>query len=120
MTDIANRAYNHSFRIDPIIRSPLDTDFYKLLMQQLFWKLYRDVPVTFRLINRSRRVALAREIDIEELVEQLDHVRTLRFSESELVWLAGNRFYGRRDIFCPDFIEFLRGWQAPEIGRAHV
>jgi nicotinate phosphoribosyltransferase len=114
MIDIATRAYNHSFRIDPVIRSLLDTDFYKLLMLQVFWKLYPDVPVTFKLINRTRRVALAREVDRDELVEQLDHVRSLRFTESELVWLAGNRFYGRRDIFSPEFIEFLRGWQPPE------
>jgi hypothetical protein len=32
MTDIATRVYNHNWKIDPIVRSVLDTDFYKLLM----------------------------------------------------------------------------------------
>ena len=31
MTDIATRVYNHTWKIDPIVRSLLDTDFYKLL-----------------------------------------------------------------------------------------
>ena len=34
MLDLAKRVYDHSFRIDPIVRSLLDTDFYKLLMAQ--------------------------------------------------------------------------------------
>ena len=33
--DIATRVYNHGFRIDPIVRTLLDTDFYKFLMLQL-------------------------------------------------------------------------------------
>ena len=35
VTDIATRTYNHNFRLDPIVRSLLDTDFYKLLMLQM-------------------------------------------------------------------------------------
>ncbi|MGY3616699.1 hypothetical protein ACVJGD_002895 [Bradyrhizobium sp. USDA 10063] len=27
-TDIATRTYNHGWRLDPIVRSLLDTDFY--------------------------------------------------------------------------------------------
>ena len=32
---------------------------------------------------------------------------SLRFRKSELVWLAGNTFYGRRGIFEPAFLEWL-------------
>ena len=39
-TDIATRVYNHTFRIDPAIRTLLDTDFYKLLMLQMIWKMH--------------------------------------------------------------------------------
>ena len=35
VTDIATRTYDHGWRLDPIVRSLLDTDFYKLLMLQL-------------------------------------------------------------------------------------
>jgi hypothetical protein len=54
MIDFATRAYNQSFNIDPVIRSLLDTDVYKLLMLQFVWKWYPDIPVTFSLINRTR------------------------------------------------------------------
>ena len=42
-----------------------------------------------------------------ELHEQLEAARGLRFSRSELVWLAGNTFYGRRGIFEPAFLHWL-------------
>ena len=53
MVDIATRVYNHTWRIDPIVRSVLDTDFYKLLMAQTIFRRHRDVAVTFGLINRT-------------------------------------------------------------------
>jgi nicotinate phosphoribosyltransferase len=43
----------------------------------------------------------------EELIHQMEHARHLRFRRSELVWLAGNTFYGRRGIFEPAFLEWL-------------
>ena len=52
-TDIARRVYNHTWKLDPIVRSLLDTDFYKLLMLQMIWGLYPDVEATFSLINRT-------------------------------------------------------------------
>ncbi|MIL08863.1 nicotinate phosphoribosyltransferase, partial [Salmonella enterica subsp. enterica] len=113
-TDIARRVYNHTWKLDPIVRSLLDTDFYKLLMLQMIWGMYRDVNATFSLINRTTRVKLAEEIDELELCEQLDHARTLRFSKKEMIWLAGNTFYGRKQIFEPDFLAFLENFQLPE------
>ena len=98
-TDIARRVYNHTWKLDPIVRSLLDTDFYKLLMLQMIWGLYPDVEATFSLINRTTTVKLADEIDEGELRAQLDHARTLRFGKKEMIWLAGNSFYGRKQIF---------------------
>ena len=63
VTDLATRTYNHSFRLDPIVRSLLDTDFYKLLMLQLIWSRHANTNVTFSLINRTRTVRLAEVID---------------------------------------------------------
>lgn len=114
MMDFATRVHNHNYRLDPIIRSLLDTDFYKFLMHQFIWMLYAQVPVTFGLINRTREVRLADIIPEEVLRAQLDHARTLRFRENELIWLAGNRFYGRRDIFRPEYIEYLRSFRLPD------
>ena len=114
VTDIASRTWNHSWRLDPIFRSLLDTDFYKLLMLQLIWRSHRDVAVTFGLINRTRSVRLAEEIDERELRAQLDHARTLRFAKKELIWLAGNTFYGERRMFASDFLAWLEGFGLPE------
>jgi nicotinate phosphoribosyltransferase len=85
----------------------LDTDFYKLLMLQFIWKHYPKTRVSFSLLNRSTSVRLAEMFPREELIHQMEHVRGLRFRRSELVWLAGNTFYGRRGIFEPAFLEWL-------------
>ena len=115
ITDIAKRVYNHTWKLDPIVRTLLDTDFYKLLMLQMIWGMHRDVQVTFSLINRSNSVRLADEIDEQELREQLDHARTLRFSKKEMIWLAGNTFYGRKQIFEPEFLAWLAEFPAAGI-----
>ncbi len=69
---------------------------------------------TFSLINRSHSVRLAEVIDEAELREQLDHARSLRFTKKELIWLAGNSFYGKQRMFSPDFIEWLGRFQLPD------
>ncbi|MDO9060455.1 MAG: nicotinate phosphoribosyltransferase, partial [Bradyrhizobium sp.] len=114
VTDIASRTYNHGWRLDPIVRSLLDTDFYKLLMLQMIREFYPDQQVTFSVINRSRHVRLGEIIDEQELRAQLDHARSIRFSKKELIWLAGNTFYGKTQMFSPDFINWLAAFRLPE------
>ena len=111
--DIATRVYNHKWKIDPIVRSLIDTDFYKLLMCQSVFRYRPDVDVTFRLINRSKDIRLADLIDEGELREQLDHVRSLSLARGESTWLRGNTFYGKRQMFRPDFMEFLENLRLP-------
>ncbi|TJW90533.1 MAG: nicotinate phosphoribosyltransferase, partial [Mesorhizobium sp.] len=113
-TDIARRVYNHTWKLDPIVRSLLDTDFYKLLMLQMIWGMYPNIDTTFSLLNRTTSVRLAEEIDEAELRDQLDHARTLRFSKKEMIWLGGNTFYGRKQIFEPEFLAWLENFQLPQ------
>jgi len=105
--NFAERAHSHNWDLDPIVRSLLDTDFYKLLMLQFIWKHFRTTRVSFSLINRTSAVRLAESIPREVIVQHLEHIRTLRFGKSELIWLAGNTFYGTRGIFEPVFLEWL-------------
>jgi nicotinate phosphoribosyltransferase len=105
--NFAERAHNHNWKLDPIVRSLLDTDFYKLLMLQFIWKNFPTTHVTSEIHNRTLRVRLADRISAAALREQLDHVRGLRLRRSELVWLAGNTFYGVRQIFSPAFLDWL-------------
>jgi hypothetical protein len=55
------------WKIDPIVRSLIDTDFYKLLMCQSVFRNRPDTQVTFSLINRTTRIPLANLIDEGEL-----------------------------------------------------
>jgi nicotinate phosphoribosyltransferase len=107
IVNFAERAHNHNWELDPVTRSLLDTDFYKLLMLQYIWKHFPKTRASFSLVNRSPAVHLAETIAPEALIEHLEHTRSLRFAKSELIWLAGNTFYGRRGIFEPAFLEWL-------------
>ncbi|MGB3314023.1 MAG: nicotinate phosphoribosyltransferase [Albidovulum sp.] len=113
MIDIATRVYNHNFKIDPIVRSLIDTDFYKLLMCQSVLRNKPDTIVRFSLINRSTRIPLADLIDEGELREQLDHVRSLSLSRGESTWLRGNTFYGMRQMFSSSFMEWFENLRLP-------
>jgi nicotinate phosphoribosyltransferase len=114
MVDIATRVYNHTWKIDPIVRSVIDTDFYKLLMAQTIFRRHRDVEVTFGIKNRTARVRLAEIVDEGELREQLDHIRTLRLTRGESTFLRGNTFYGKRQMFSPEFMDWLEKFRFPE------
>ena len=105
--NLARRAHDHNWELDPITRSLLDTDFYKLLMLQFIWKHFPATHATFSLLNRSSSVPLGDIVNLDELREQLEATRQLRFHKSELIWLAGNTFYGRRGIFEPAFLQWL-------------
>lgn len=107
IVNLARRAHDHNWELDPITRSLLDTDFYKLLMLQFIWKHFPTTRATFALQNRTTQVRLAEIVDLGELREQLEAARRLRFHKSELIWLAGNTFYGKRGMFEPAFLEWL-------------
>lgn len=114
MVDIATRVYNHTWKLDPIVRSLLDSDYYKFSMQQLIFTLHPRVNATFALTNRTKTIQLAEVIDEGNLRDQLDHARTIRFTPKELIWLAGNTFYGRERIFNADYLAFLKDFRLPD------
>ncbi len=113
MVDIATRVWNHKWKIDPIVRSLIDTDFYKLLMCQSVFHNKPDTQVTFSLINRTKTIRLAELVDEGELREQLDHVRSLRLTRGESTWMRGNTFYGKRQMFTPEFMDWFENLQLP-------
>jgi len=112
--DIATRVYNHKWKIDPIVRSLIDTDFYKLLMCQSVFRNKPHTQVRFSLINRTTDIRLADLIDEGELREQLDHVRSLSLSRGESTWMRGNTFYGKRQMFRPDFMDWFENLRLPD------
>ena len=114
MVDIATRVWNHKWKIDPIVRSLIDNDFYKLLMCQSVLRNHPKTEVTFSLINRSSDIRLAELIDEGELREQLDHVRSLSLSRGESTWMRGNTFYGKRQMFTPEFMDWFEALRLPD------
>jgi nicotinate phosphoribosyltransferase len=112
--DIATRVWNHKWKIDPIVRSLIDDDFYKLLMCQSVFQSHPETNVTFSLINRTKTVRMAELIDEGELREQLDHIRSLSLTRGESTWLRGNTFYGKRQMFRSDFMHWFENMRLPD------
>ena len=81
IVNFAERAHNHNWELDPVTRSLLDTDFYKLLMLQFIWKHYPKTRVQFTVFNRSSSGPVD-TFSHEELTAQLDHARaTFAFAD---------------------------------------
>ena len=84
--DIAKRVYDHGYRLDPIIRSLADNDFYKLLMTQLIRAEMPARRVGWTLINRNPAVRLADLIEERELrsapVQRVTEAERARIEES--------------------------------------
>ncbi len=91
---------------EPIITSLLDIDFYKFTMGQLIFLKHAKHRVTFSLTNRTRSVKLGKEIDIDQLKRELDHVRTLSLSSDEIEYLRGLSIDGIK-LFREKYLAFL-------------
>jgi nicotinate phosphoribosyltransferase len=72
-----------------------------------------DTTVTFSLINRTKSIRLADLVDEGELREQLDYIRSLKLSRGESTWLRGNTFYGKRQMFTPEFMDWFEALRLP-------
>jgi hypothetical protein len=81
-----------------------EPDFYKFTMGQLIWRKYASVQTTFSFINRTPQAKLGRVLDVGELREQLDHARSLMFTNSELHYLHGTNEYRER-MFDEGYLE---------------
>ncbi len=82
----------------PIITSLLDTDFYKLTMQQAVFHNYPSVVVDARFHCRS-------EVDLtplaDEVREQINNLALLKLTVDEKEWL------GQVGVFKPDYLDWL-------------
>lgn len=97
---------------EPIVISLLDLDFYKISMGQWVFHRYPDVLVRYAFRCRTPGIPLAEIIAEKELRQELDHVRTLRFNNSELHYLRGTNEYEER-MFKEAYLEFLKDLRMP-------
>lgn len=88
----------------PYIQSILDTDFYKISMQQAVLMCYPDVRVKYKFTNRntSMKFNVAAYIDI---VKNVKKMRNLQLNEGEYLYLQTYKF------LSPHYLDFLREYQ---------
>ncbi len=84
-----------------IIKSLLDTDFYKLTMAQAVLHQYPAVTVRYKFKCRNKKEIT----QIDEINEEIDHLCSLKLTEEEIGYLSTIPF------FKADFIEYLRLFQ---------
>lgn len=92
--------------MNPIIENRLDTDYYLFTMGQAIERHYPDIEVEYALMNRSD-IPLGTLLDLGELQEQVDHLRSLSFTSEEFAYLR--RFFSER------YIASLMDHKLPEI-----
>lgn len=84
-----------------IIQSLLDLDFYKITMCQLAHKSFPNTIVEYAFKNRKSSIRLAEIIPIDRLRTEINSVKTLTLSNSQLDFLR------KQEIFSEDFLEYL-------------
>ena len=90
-------------KLEPIIVSLLDTDFYKFNMNQVIFHKLTHANGEYYFKCRKSDVVFSDEM-VEEINAQIDHLCTLRFKKKELDYLRSIRFIKN------DYVEFLRLW----------
>jgi nicotinate phosphoribosyltransferase len=111
MTDFVRRITRPE-RDDWIIRYRTDTDFYTFTTGNFIDHYHPDVDVTFDFINRHGHIPYAQIIDEGELRAQLDHVRTLKYTKTEIFYLRGMDVYGKR-MLREEYLDALKDSVAP-------
>jgi nicotinate phosphoribosyltransferase len=112
--DFAKRAHDHNFRMDPIARSRLDSDVYKIFMGAVIHEKHPFTQVEFELTNRTTSVRLADRVSLGEMKEQLDHARTLTYTPRELINLRGQTYYGYQNLLSDAYVTRLGISKLPE------
>ena len=90
-------------KLQPIVRSLLDTDLYKFNMDQVIFHKHTDLCGQYYFKCRNQGVTFTPEM-AEEIEAQIDHLCSLRFTKEELDYLRSIRFIKN------DYVEFLRLW----------
>lgn len=85
-------------------RSILDTDLYKLTMQQAVCQLYPRAGARYSFINRGE-TPFPEGFD-KELAGQIREMKELRLTKEEKSWLAAKCGY-----FNPVYLDFLEGYR---------
>lgn len=86
--------------------SILDTDFYKLTMQQAVLEHYSDVEVSYKFTNRRPQDTCFTQKFAENFRESLEGIANLRLQPDEKKWLKENYSFLK-----PQYLEYLANYQ---------
>ena len=87
--------------INPIITSLLDTDIYKLHMQQAVWHQYPQSNVTLEFVCRNNEDLLPY---LSQIQYQIELLKTLKLTDDEHQYLSELGFYKA------DYLDYLSGY----------
>ena len=88
----------------PIIRSMMDTDLYKLTMQQAVLERYPGVPVVSQFMDR-KPTGLMDDDFLKELRDEIDSMAELRLTAGEAEFLSGLEY------LKPQYIDWLDNYR---------
>ncbi|KAJ6544846.1 nicotinate phosphoribosyltransferase [Mycena vulgaris] len=89
----------------PLPRSILDTDLYKITMQQAVLRHFPDTQATYKFTMRDKTVAFTKEA-FEMFQETVDHFGDLKLTESEHSWLKHTCPY-----LTDEYLSYLRDFR---------
>lgn len=89
--------------MEQIIKSLLDTDFYKFNMNQVIFHKHTNLNGEYHFKCRTADAVFTQEI-VDEINHQIDLLCQLKFTNEELEYLRSIRF------IKDDYVEFLRLW----------
>ncbi len=87
-----------------IIQSILETDFYKITIQQFIFKLYPDVEVEYAFHNRDKSMKFTK-VAFDVLVEEIHNLSKLELTLSEYRWLRN------QNLFTTDYLDYLSDYK---------
>lgn len=86
-----------------IIKSLLDSDFYKLTMMQFAFHQHRHSKVAYRFVCRNKGVDLSPYV--EEISQEIKSLSSLRFTEEEINFLRST------NLMREDFLDYLKSFK---------
>ena len=114
MTDFVRNVL-HAERPYRPVQKFTDIDMYKLTMLYFIWNYYREVQVTFELINRDHHIPVAEIVDETELRAALDAMCDVAPSLTDMTYIRGINVQSK-NMFSEEFLEFLRDFR---VGTGH-
>lgn len=91
-------------KLEPIVKSLLDTDLYKFNMNQVIFHKHTELCGQYFFKCRNEGVVFSGEM-VDEIKAQVDCLCTMSFTKDELDYLRSIRF------IKDDYVEFLRLWR---------